>query len=190
MEEFLVFFLSVFIFFTVINKVYKRSDVISVRSTIDSQIYMVRKLPDAKQAANKLSEINKKILLLISSVDPSKDGSKDLIENYNPRALSETLPGSKYTSYSVNKGEKISICIRKEIDDSFIDDNTILFVVIHELAHVMTPEVGHTPLFWSNMKYLLEIGEKVNIYTPVNYRKTPEQYCGMEINTTPYEFNE
>ena len=123
MEEFLVFFLSVFIFFTVINKVYKRSDVISVRSTIDSQIYMVRKLPDAKQAANKLSEINKKILLLISSVDPSKDGSKDLIENYNPRALSETLPGSKYTSYSVNKGEKISICIRKEIDDSFIDDN-------------------------------------------------------------------
>ena len=50
-----------------------------------------------------------------------------------------------------------------------IDDNTVLFVVIHELAHIMTHEVGHTPLFWNNMKYLLEVGEKVGIYQPVNY---------------------
>ena len=42
-----------------------------------------------------------------------KPGTQDLIDNYNPRALSETLPDQKYTSYSVNKGQKISICIRK-----------------------------------------------------------------------------
>ena len=72
--------------------------------------------------------------------------------------------------------------------EKFIDDNTILFVVIHELTHVMTEEVGHTPLFWSNMKYLLEEGKKAGIYSPVDYRKNPTDYCGMEINTTPYEF--
>lgn len=188
MEDFLVFFLGIFIFFTICNKIYKKGDIVSIRSKVDGQIYVVRKLPDAKQAADKLANINRQVLKLISSVDISKPGTKDLINNYNPRTLSETLPGSKYTSYSVNKGEKISICLRKEKDNSFIDDNTILFVVIHELAHVMTPEVGHTPLFWSNMKYLLEVGEKISIYNPVNYKETPMDYCGMEINTTPYEF--
>lgn len=188
MEDFLVFFLGIFVFFTICNKIYKKGDIVSIRSKVDGQIYVVRKLPDAKQAADKLANINRNVLKLISSVDIAKPGTQDLIDNYNPRALSETLPGSKYTSYSVNKGEKISICIRKEKDNSFIDDNTVLFVVIHELAHVMTPEVGHTPLFWSNMKYLLEVGEKIGIYNPVNYKETPMDYCGMEINTTPYEF--
>ena len=188
MEDFLVFFLGIFVFFTICNKIYKKGDIVSIRSKVDGQIYVVRKLPDAKQAADKLANINRNVLKLISSVDIAKPGTQDLIDNYNPRALSETLPGSKYTSYSVNKGEKISICIRKEKDNSFIDDNTVLFVVIHELAHVMTPEVGHTPLFWSNMKYFLEVGEKIGIYSPINYKLTPMDYCGMEINTIPYEF--
>ena len=54
MEEFLLFFLSVFVFFIVINKVYKKGEIISIKSSIDNEIYIVRKLPDAKQAANKL----------------------------------------------------------------------------------------------------------------------------------------
>ena len=141
-----MYFFRYLCFFTICNKIYKKGDIVSIRSKVDGQIYVVRKLPDAKQAADKLANISRNVLKLISSVDIAKPGTQDLIDNYNPRALSETLPGSKYTSYSVNKGEKISICIRKEKDNSFIDDNTVLFVVIHELAHVMTPEVGHTPL--------------------------------------------
>ena len=77
MEEFLLFFLSVFVFFIVINKVYKKGEIISIKSSIDNEIYIVRKLPDAKQAANKLAEINKKVLRLISSLDISKEGVID-----------------------------------------------------------------------------------------------------------------
>lgn len=190
MEEFLLFFLSIFVFFTAVNKVYKKGDIISIKSSIDGEVYLVRKLPDSKKAADKLAQINKKILRLISSLDTNKEGVDDLIANYNPRSLSETIVGAEYTSYSVNKGEKISICIRSVKDNSFIDDNTILFVVIHELSHVMTHEVGHTALFWDNMKYLLEEGEKIGIYQPINYEKNTQQYCGMEINTTPYDFDE
>ena len=64
-----------------------------------------------------------------------------------------------------------------------------MFVVIHELAHIMTIEIGHTKLFWDNMKYLLEQGKECNIYTPIDYHKYPQIYCGMEINSTPYRFN-
>ena len=98
MEDFLVFFLGIFVFFTICNKIYKKGDIVSIRSKVDGQIYVVRKLPDAKQAADKLANINRNVLKLISSVDIAKPGTQDLIDNYNPRALSETLPGSKYTS--------------------------------------------------------------------------------------------
>ena len=62
-----------------------------------------------------------------------------------------------------------------------------MFVVIHELAHVMTKSVGHTPEFWDNMAYLLERGEELGMYNPKNYKEYPVDYCGMEINTTPYK---
>ena len=191
MEEFLLFFLSIFVFFISINKLYKKGEVITIKSTIDGHTYLVRKLPDAKEAANLLAKINQKIQRLLESlksVRGSKEGVDQLIDNYNPRTLSETIVGAKYTSYSVNKGEKIAICLRKVKDDQFIDENTILFVVIHELSHVMTEEVGHPPIFWENMKFLLEEAEKIGIYNPVNYVKDPQDYCGMEINTTPYDF--
>ena len=188
MEEFLLFFLSIFVFFILINKLYKNGEVVSIKSKVDGRNYIVRKLPDAMGAANKLAEINSKVQRLIHSLDGSKEGTDKLVKNYNPDTLSETGIGAKYTSYSVNKGEKISICIRQTSDNSFIDNNTILFVVIHELAHVMTKSVGHTPEFWDNMKYLLEEGEKIGIYKPINYKKSPKRYCGMEINSTPYEF--
>ena len=53
----------------------------------------------------------------------------------------------------------------------------------------MTEEVGHPPIFWENMKYLLEEAEKIGIYNPINYVESPQNYCGMEINTTPYDFD-
>ena len=82
MEDFLVFFLGIFVFFTVCNKIYKKGDIVSIRSKVDGKIYVVRKLPDAKQAADKLAVINNKVLKLISSVDTSKEGTQDLIDNY------------------------------------------------------------------------------------------------------------
>jgi len=188
MREFALFFLSIFVVFIVVNKVYKRDQEISqVRSNIDSRTYIVRKLPDSQKASDKLAEINQKIIKLLDSLDPEdRDGIDTLKKRYDPDQLSETGLGAKYTSYSVNKGEKISICVR-DPGNTFIGDNIIIFVVIHELAHVMTTSIGHTDEFWDNMAYLLEKGDELGIYVPEDYKKKPVDYCGMEINSTPYK---
>ena len=47
---------------------------------------------------------------------------------------------------------------------------------------------GQLQIFLNHMKYLLEEGEKIGIYKPIDYKKSPQRYCGMEINSTPYEF--
>ena len=60
--------------------------------------------------------------------------------------------------------------------------NTIMYVVIHELAHVACPEYGHTPLFKKIFIFLLKQSEKINIYKSIDYRINPQDYCGMTIN--------
>ena len=189
MDEFAIFFIITLGLITLANYIKKNKNIEYVVSTYDNTKYLVRKLPDSLQAANKLAELNSHILKIIDACQKSDRENVELLkENYNTDTLSETVPGSKYTSYSVNKGEKISICIRNT-DNSFMDMNTILFVTIHELAHVMTISTGHTEEFWSNMKFILEVAESIGLYKPIDYKSKPETYCGMVINSTPYDFN-
>ena len=151
--------------------------------------YLVRNLPDKIEAANKLGSISDSLKNLVNSLNENDDKKgeyiKNLKESFNPEYITENIPGSIYVAYSVNKGEELSLCIREKGSEKFIDDNTIIFVAIHELSHIMTPETGHTSLFWDNMKYLLEQASSQGIYMPVDYSQSPVEYCGMDINSTP-----
>lgn len=70
---------------------------------------------------------------------------------FNSNNIFESCKGSQYTSYSVNKSEKIVFCIRQKDDNEIlVDENTVTFVVIHELAHIMIKSVDHTQEFWDN----------------------------------------
>ena len=189
MIDFLIFFMSILVLFLVVNKLLiVDTSLIMVKSTYDGLYYIVRDLPDSVEAANKLSKINGKVMRLIDSLDKENPKYSRLIERYNPNTLSETGENAEYISYSVNKGEKISICLRNKGDNTFEDDNIIMFVVLHELAHLITIDVGHTKNFWNNMKELLEKAENIYIYYPEDYSKKHIEYCGMTVKTTPYDF--
>ena len=151
--------------------------------------YLVRNLSDKVEAANKLGSISDSLKNLVNNLNENDDKKgeyiKQLKESFNPEYITENIPGSIYVAYSVNKGEELSLCIRDKDSEEFIDNNTIIFVAIHELSHIMTPETGHTPLFWDNMKYLLEQASSQGIYMPQDYSQSPVEYCGMDINSTP-----
>jgi predicted metal-dependent hydrolase len=74
---------------------------------------------------------------------------------------------------------------KKKNEDKLIDMNTLTFVAIHELSHVMTKSIGHKQEFWENFKFLLENAKHANIYEPVDYKKSPKEYCGMTISDNP-----
>jgi hypothetical protein len=137
-----------------------------------------------------------------------------LLERFNPDNISESTHDDKYTSYSVNKGEKVIFCIREKNGsdkNKIIHANTLMFVAIHELAHIMTTSIGHGEDFWNNMRYLLSVaietpakknysnntcakkfkeqmgGSSHTIYYYEDY-SLPDQsskYCGTSITTTP-----
>ena len=60
-----------------------------------------------------------------------------------------------------------------------------MFVAIHELAHLMTESIGHTPEFWDNMRFLLKKAIELKIYIKQDFRKSPVSYCGTKITDSP-----
>jgi len=61
----------------------------------------------------------------------------------------------------------------------------MLFVAIHEIAHLMTKSIGHNEEFWGNMRFLLKESIEMNIYVKEDYYNNPVDYCGTVINDSP-----
>jgi len=191
MEQLVTLLLRVVVVGYICHYIIQNLNKTTIKSTVDNRDYEVRDLPDKQAAANTLADISGKLTKLVEYVvtsDSDRDGVRQLKRNFKSRNIIENTPGGKYTAYSVNKGEQLALCLRDAKDDTFIELNLIIFVAIHEIAHVMTDDVGHTKKFWDNMRYLLEKGEKIGVYRPEDYSKTPKNYCGLEINSSPYHF--
>jgi hypothetical protein len=164
---------------------------VEVRSRRDGNVYRVQNLPDKQEACERISKIRENLCKLVDNykADPSAmmdPRVKVLVSRFNPENFSENDITADTTSYSENKGEKIVVCIRDKTPPfRFVDDNTVMFVLLHEMAHLMTTTVGHTPEFWTNFKRILHDAVQCGIYTAVNYNKTPTSYCGMTITDSP-----
>jgi predicted metal-dependent hydrolase len=154
----------------------------------DGKTYRVQNLPDKQDAAERMSEIRANLQKIIQHVSEyHEEPYKRLVEKFNPDVLEENDLGAQSTSYSENKGEKIVVCLRDKTTAPFplIDLNTVMFVLIHEMSHLMTSSVGHTPEFWTNFRKLLHECIQIGVYRSVNYSKSPVQYCGMTITESP-----
>ena len=170
------------------------NDLTYVESSIDNKKHLVRNLPDKNQAADRLAKIKENLLTLIEklNIENMSNGNVDeainrLLKKFNHNSISETVKGSKHTSYSINKGEKIVMCLRsRDEEEKLQDTNILMFVAIHEMAHVMTKSIGHTKEFWSNFKRLLKEAVLIGIYNPIDYSSKPKQYCGMTVTDSPY----
>jgi predicted metal-dependent hydrolase len=165
------------------------NDVKYVRSNINNKEYLVRNTKDSQEAANMLSQISQRLSDVVHSLVtkyPKDPRVKRVKERFNPDKLSESSPTSQYTSYSVNKGEKIVFCLRsKDTDQELHDFNTITFVALHELAHLMTESIGHTQEFWDNFRFILKNAIQKGYYQVQDFKNKPIRYCGTNITDSP-----
>lgn len=161
-------------------------------STVDGNKYCVRERGKMKEASDLLAKTTENCKLLVEYVKhkyTDQENVKRLVKNFNPQKVMETLPTSEYTAYSENKGEKIAFCLNKTKTgdaDNLIDQHTLQFVALHELAHTMTESIGHKTEFWDNFKFLLECAKDAGIHNPTDYKSQPSEYCGMKIRDNPY----
>jgi len=173
-------------------KMYFESDAFNLKcivSDVDGNKYCVRERAKLQLAADLLANTTQKLRKLVAYLGktfPERANCKRLVDNFDPQTVKEILPTSEYTAYSENKGEKLAFCTTTtKKGDKLIDPNTLMYVAIHELAHIATKSIGHTQEFWQNFKFLLQNAVKIKIYNPVDYKKKNKNYCGMKITDNP-----
>ena len=185
----IIIFLSIMCLFIIIHK-----NEVSFEETYSGEEYIVRNLDDKKDAAEKIDEIKRRLRKLINYIDDlcKRDNSNkklkfieeynnNIIRKFNNIIFRENTENSNFTSYSINKGEEIVFCLRSKEDNKLHDVNELMYVAIHEIAHVGCPEIGHTPLFRRINKELLKYAIECDVYQYKDYNSNPEDYCGIEL---------
>jgi len=186
-QGFIIIILGI-IFVFVLYQYHYYSKIEKVVSTIDNRNYEVQIKDDAQEAANLIAQTREKLIIitdhLIKSY-PDEDRTMRLKKNFRPDNIKEGIDNPEFTSYSVNKGEQIVLCLRSH--NKLMDLNTMIFVVLHELAHICTLSIGHTTEFWDNFKWILEEAINIGIYKKQDFKLNNVDYCGMKITDSPLD---
>ena len=190
-----IFNIVLVIFIVIIAlKLYFNSDTFNLKciiSDVNGNTYCVRDRHKLELAADRLAYVNNNLNKLVNHLAkkyPDKKNVQRLVNGYNPKKIYETLPTSEFTAYSENKGEKLAFCLDTEKNSKgrLIDINTLMYVALHEVSHIATKSIGHNDEFWNNFKFMITEAKEINIYNPVDYKKEPARYCGMNISYNPY----
>lgn len=177
-----------------------------VKSDIDNQWYRVHLThSNPKEAANTLALLNHRIKMLLMDLQGKyskelefsfrgktrKKVTQVIVERYDWRNLVENSPlnPDRDTSYTLDKGAEIALCLRHASPPSKVEEihdlNTLTFVALHELAHLGIEETGHPLVFMKTFRFLLESAEEAGIYKSPDYYNHPKEYCGIVITYNP-----
>jgi hypothetical protein len=105
----------------------------------DGNEYRVQIAEDNKESANLLSDAITRVKTLLDHLKKSESQdirTKTLLSRFNPDNITENDPQemkSGVTSYTVNKGEKIVVCLRQR-NNNFVEINMLLFTNLHIFA--------------------------------------------------------
>lgn len=165
---------------------WQRRGMVRVTSRINGRQYLVKRLPLREQVADTLAEMElrvRRFLVAAEAAYPDDVRLANIRRRWNG-TLSETPDHAKDIAYSVGK-DAVFVCVRTADGAGVEDMNTCMFVLLHELAHVATSDWGHPPVFWSNMRWLLEVAESTGHYVYQDFESTKTTYCGRRLGGNP-----
>jgi hypothetical protein len=104
--------------------------------------------------------------------------------NTERTTIYENIPDSNLTSYTINKGEELGFCLKSKITGKFHDINLLMYVAIHEMAHIACPEIGHDELFKKIFMFLTIEAINMGLYKKTDYESNNVEYCGMILSSS------
>jgi predicted metal-dependent hydrolase len=189
----LFYFLVFVLIILVITRNIKENFKIVPTQGFNHNLHSVRSdFNNIEDAANLMAQLKKNINILVDHLNkiyPKYKGIKNIGKRLDLNNMMEAKHEDDGTSYTINKGEEIHLCLREKNNEKVLHDiNTIMFVLLHELAHIMSDTIGHNKEFRDNFIILLEEAHKLDLYNTINYSKYPKSYCGLKINSSPIRF--
>jgi len=190
-QEIIIF--SVIIVLACIMYKIRKSKLTIIENEDTGMKLMVYNDKNKKGSANLLSDIIVRMFKLRNNLIKDKEKYpefKQYIEllesNFNESRtqIYENDPSSELTSFSVNKGEEVAFCLKSKKDGRLHEINLLIYVAIHEMAHMACPEIGHGDLFKKIFKFLTLRAMEMQLYEKEDYAKNPVEYCGMILSST------
>jgi hypothetical protein len=157
-------------------------DRVYITSNYDGNKYLVRNTEQKQESANALARSNDRILKFIHKLEETVEPEnvpivKRLRKRYRYDTLMEGRIDARYTTYTVNKGENISFCLRTRDEyDQLYDDNLLTGVALHELGHISSVTTQHNHEFYRNFAYLLAKATAFGMFKPIT---KSVNYCGL-----------
>lgn len=88
-------------------------------------------------------------------------------------------PVTSALAHTINKGQRLELCLRTPDGREFHPRSSTTLVFVHELAHMMSESVGHTPEFHRNHAWALGVAEEDGWYDPKGVKAV--EHCGVTI---------
>jgi predicted metal-dependent hydrolase len=190
MKESLI--ISIIVIFIYIFLFHNKKNVVLITGKDNFTKYLVYDDDKKKESAVLLEQVTENMFKLKTYLYSNKnnfvefkDYIKQLHRNLNKdrTLIYENDPKSDLTSFSVNKGEEIAFCLKSKKTGDIHDVNLIMYVALHEMAHIACPEIGHGELFKKIFKFLTEQAIELGIYKYDDYDSKPVEYCGMMLSS-------
>ena len=166
---------------------------------IDNKSYKIRRGPEAQERVNNLALIRLKLETIVKALENDTEYNyynsvKRLVKNWNTGiSIKEIGMLENDAAYVIDK-HNMSFCLRKSPSGGELESlNLLTYVAIHELAHVMSIETGHSDEFQQNFKFLLEYSKRLfftnpldgttgPLYVTIDPETTDSAFCGVEIS--------
>jgi len=124
----------------------------------------------------KLADVNDRIKRVASSLRGTQTGAK-IAMRWNGR-IDELDTDMGTSTAAVTTGKRsIRVCIQPDVP---LD--ALVFVALHELAHVACDEIGHTPRFWDEFRYILDEATRIGAYSGHDPHAV---ICGRTVGRVP-----
>lgn len=100
---------------------------------------------------------------------------KRLLRRYFPEMRKVRLFENSST-FTLNKS-KIYVCVKDSTTQRPYDDNTMVYVILHELAHALNEDdIGHSDAYRRIFTRLLARAELYGLYDPTKKKRT-DNFC-------------
>ena len=174
---------------------------IYVKSNVNGKNYKVKKDGFEQISADKLAVTEYKLNNLYNNICENHTRSRQfypqavtkLKQRWPKIRIREVSRGEPEAAYVLNKGPDMRFCLQSKKENDKEKDNILMFIAIHEMAHIMSDSFGHGEEFIKNFKGLLDVATKQQIvnpltrevelvYRPQDFSSKPKKYCGVNIN--------
>jgi hypothetical protein len=119
--------------------------------------------------ADIISNDDPKITEIVDLIRPIFDKTNMVYSGYltplnNRDIMSEIEFKHASKSFTINK-KVVHMCLKDE-KGNYYDNNSLVYVLLHEIAHVINTTIGHDQMFNNIFTDLLIIAEQKKIYDP------------------------